>query len=226
MGVFAPTGTGKTYLWSRGLAPLWTHTMMFDAKCGDPDNRRHAAALGAKIVKRYPAPDLSRWWGGDPYPERHYWLEPDEAEIPIEFARGFSHIYHQHKKAIRVIGVDEFKLTAARPPDGFGHYAWTNRMLRFARGREITFVGMTQSPWWIGPGGSDLFTMPRWHWIGRTVDERSLDRYREISGLPKAVIYEVIPSLAKHEWLLIALDHDIIVRTTLPGPNQLRRRAA
>lgn len=226
--IFAPTGAGKTYLWTRCLAPLWSHTLTLDLKVDDPDNRAHARALGAKRVRRYPPPEFSRFWreDHDPYPDKHYWLEPPEAEIKGEFVKGLHHVFYRHKEAIKVVYIDEFKIFAARPEDGYGLFPWSNRFLRLARGRGITLISGTQDPWWVGPGGSDLVRQPRWFFIGRTRDEGSLDRYKGISGLPKAVIFDVIPNLGKHEFLMISLDLELMVRFTPPGPKARRRKEA
>lgn len=219
--IYAPTGTGKTYLWTRCLAPLWSHTLTLDLKIDDPDNRKHAAYLGAKRLPIYPQPDVARLWGKDPYPAGHYWIEPTEHNIVPQFAAALDHVFYKHTEAIKVVYVDEFKLFAARPPDGHGMFAYSNRLLRLARGRGISFIGGTQDTWWMGPGGSDLKRQSRWIFIGRTTDEDSLDAYKGISGLPKALIYEVLPTLGKHEWFCRSLDLDMNMRFTPPGPRQI-----
>lgn len=222
--VFAPTGTGKSYLWSRLLAPMWSHSLSIDGKFGDPDNIAHARALGARRIKSMPHTDVGKWLGRDPWPDKHYWLEPSEDRIFAEVDAALRSIFANPKGSIRTVWIDEWKV-AARPPDGYGLFPIMSKILRQGRGRGITLIGATQDPFWMGPSGRDLKSQCRWYFFGRTRDADSLDSYRGISGLDKSLIYSLLPRLGKHEWLLWAPDHEILVTFTLPGPSVMKGRA-
>lgn len=222
--VFAPTKTGKTYLWTRLLAPMWDHTLTIDGKFGDPQNIEHARALGAHRVRSMPSPDFSRFWGGDPWPKKHYWLEPEEERIFGTVNTHLRDTFAAPRRHIRVIAFDEWKVNA-RKPDGYDLYPIASKLLRQGQGRKITVVGMTQDPFWMGPSGRDLKGQCRWYYFGRTRDQDSLDSYRGISGLDRGLTNELLPELGRHEWLLWAPDHETLTRFTLPGPKVMRGTA-
>lgn len=224
VSVLAPTGTGKTYLWTEGLARLWSHTLTIDPKPDDPDNIAHARALGARIVDRYPAPSVARFWGKDPYPEGHYWLMPSIGELKTRLDEALGHVWlSARNRQGWVCYIDETKLVAARRPDGHDLAHHLIRFLRYGRARGITLIGATQSPRYNGPGMGDLFDQPRWRFIGYTADSRTIERYGEISGFPRAVAQDVIPSLGEHEWWLLG-PRRLSVRFELPARRREPRR--
>lgn len=229
--VFAPTETGKTYLISRGLLPLVPYSVTLDFKPRDPDNVAHARALGAKWCTEMPQPDLGRLWGKDPYPDHHYWINPPPDKIVETIDKVFKFAWLSGSPSSQrprgmpfarfVINVDELKHTSARPPDGYGQAHHLIRVLRM--GRNFTqLIGATQSPKYNGPGMGDLFDQTRWTWIGYTPDDATVVRYGEISGFPRAVAREVIPSLGEHEWWVLG-PRRFSARVTLPGPSLMQR---
>jgi hypothetical protein len=222
VAVMAPTGTGKTYLVSRGLLPLWSHGLIIDPKPGDPDNEMHAGWLGAKMVDRYPQPDLGRWWGKDPYPDRYYWVGPQLHELGPRLDEALAGVWASAKdRKGWVCYVDEIKLVCARQPDGHDLAHRVIRLLRYGRARGITLIGGTQSPRYNGPGMSDLLDQPRWKFIGQTDDDRVIERYAELSGQGRKMGMAVASSLGEREWWMLGPGR-LSVRFTMPGPKALR----
>lgn len=222
VAVMAPTGTGKSYLVSRGLMPLWDHGLIIDGKPGDPDNTAHAKWLGAKVVDRYPPPDIGRLWGKDPYPHRYYWVSPKLSELGPRLDEALDLVFRSATGGKGwVCYVDEVKLICARQPDGHDLAHRVIKMLRYGRAKGITFIGGTQSPRYNGPGMSDFLDQPRWVFLGKTKDAAVVERYAEMSGLGRKLGMSVVPTLGEREWWLLG-PHDLNVRFTMPGPRALR----
>jgi hypothetical protein len=224
VAIMAPTGTGKSYLATRGLMPLWSHGIVIDAKPQDPDNLKHAAWMGAKISPTYPTPNLGHLWGKDPYPDRYYWVAPPLNSLQEGLDEALKGVWGSAKDGKGwVCYIDELKLICARQPDGHDLAAHVTRMLRYGRARGITFIGGTQSPRYNGPGMSDFLDQPTLCFVGKTRDAAVCERYAEMSGMGRKLGMAVVPTLGKREWWLISGQLDLNVRFEMPPPNQLRR---
>lgn len=222
VAVMAPTGTGKSYLVSRGLLPLWDHALIIDPKPADPDNLKHARWMGAKLTDRYPQPDVARFWGKDPYPDRFYWVQPGHNDLQARLEEALDNVWRSATNGEGwVCYVDEVKLICARQPDGHNLADRVIKMLRYGRARGITFIGGTQSPRYNGPGMSDFLDQPRWLFMGKTKDAGTVERYAELSGYGRKLGMTIVPRLGPHEWWLVG-PNDYSVRFSMPGPRALR----
>lgn len=223
VAIMAPTGTGKSYLVSHGLLPMWDHSLTIDPKPSDPDNLAHARWLGAKLTPTYPQPHLGHLWGKDPYPDKHYWINPPFGALQSNLDAALDGVWQSAKNGKGwVVYIDEIKLICARRPDGHDLAHHVTRMLRYGRARGITVIGGTQSPRYLGPGMSDFMDQPRYVFLGKTKDAAVVERYAEISGLGRKLGMAVVPKLGKHSWWLIGPD-DLSVTFDMPGPKALRR---
>lgn len=221
--ILAPTETGKTVFASQGLLPMWSHSITIDPK-GD-DNLDWARRLGAKVLPRYPKRNVGEAWGEDPYPDRHYWINPPLSTQYDALGDAMSKVWHGSTKGRGwVVYVDEVKMISDPPhKHGLGMESHIIRYLRYGRGRGITFIGGTQSPRFVT---GDLYDQPRWHAIGYTSDRRTIDRYGEISGFDMSVARDVIPNLGEHEFWVLG-PHRYSVVTSYPLNERrktLRRR--
>lgn len=163
-------------------------------------------------------------FGEDPYPERRYWINPPLRDARANLLDAMSKAWAGSVKGRGwVVYVDEVKMISDPVhKHGFGAEPYIIRFLRYGRGRDITFIGATQSPRYVT---SDLYDQPRWHAIGYTSDKRTIDRYAEISGFDAGVAREVIPSLGEHEfWILGPKRYSVITEVDISRRPVVRRR--
>jgi len=204
--LIAPTGYGKSYLATRGLLPMWSHTLILDVK-GDDDTLRDA---GHKRVRTYP----SRW----------DLLTTGEGPARFRVAPGaysggqvkvFDDVFRQvwrsgpgNGDATWTMYADEARLLADPKFLGLGRHldaVWIS-----GRSKGITLVAGTQAPRWVP---SSFYEQARYFAIGQIRDTRAVRRLAEIGG-DTDMLTAVIPDLAWREWVFVGPGW--AVRTKIP----------
>src|SRR5205807_2442810 len=115
-----------------------------------------------RVTPRHPQPHAQRFWGKDPYPEHHYWVNPPlrDARANLSEAMTFA-CRSSDSGGAWTVYVDEIKLLSDAPSKhGLGPEPYVIRFLRYGRGKGMSFIGATQSPRYVT---SDLYDQPSWH---------------------------------------------------------------
>ena len=205
--VLAPTGYGKSYLVTKGLLPLWSHTLILDVKGDDAT----LASAGHRSTKGYP----SRWdlllAGEDSQRWRIH---------PGGFSKGLRPAWHDvfaqvwrsgadKDTATWTVYADETRLLA--DPQYLGMKAWLDALWISGRSRGLTLIAGTQAPRWVP---SSFYDQPRWLAIGQVRDRNTLRRLSEIGG-DTEMMMDTVPRLGWHEFLFLGPQWSAIAK--LPG---------
>lgn len=199
LSVIAPTDYGKTYLYVKGLRPLWDYTLTFDIKGdGDPVLKR----AGRKL-KSYPSrADLLL----DEH--HHYVISPGyNSGAGRTFGEAMLAAWREgsRRRGIKwLIYCDELRLAAgdgtiANPGLGLGP-ALTKTWVA-GRSRGITLVASNQAARKVP---QEFYDQPKWHFFGHPRDDRVLYRISEMGTGDKDLMRAVIPTLDEgaHEFLV------------------------
>ncbi len=208
--VIGLTGSGKSYLVTRGLMPMiaYDRALIIDVKGDDPT----LAGYG-KVVKTFPHSLVTRSVErkkkrvvGDNWYRLK--VSGNRAEGREQVRKALANAY---KEGRWFVIVDETRyLTDPRDPS-LGVRSFVEQLWMRGRSKEVSLVAMTQSPKWVP---SSFYDQPSFVWIGRVNDEDAQKRLREVGGLSKQHL-PVIASLKKREFLLVAEGGDFQAITGL-----------
>lgn len=204
------TGSGKSYLATRGILPLVEHdkVLIIDNKGDDPTLR----GIG-KPVKQLPHPTVVKWKmrQRDRKP-RDLWyrlvVTDDWTAARIQVKDAIERVWNDQRW---VVVLDETRsLTDPREP-GLRLRAYCELIWTKGRSRQVPLIAMTQAPSWVP---ASFYDQPSFVWIGRINDEDKQKRLREIGGLSRAHL-PVIQNLKKRQFLLVAEGGDFMAITGL-----------
>lgn len=208
--VIGLTGSGKSYLVTRGLMPMiaYDRALIIDVKGDDPTLAGYGKVVKAhphQLVTRGVERKKKRVVGDNWYRLR---VSSSRAEGREQVKKALAQVY---KEGRWFVIVDETRyLTDPRDPS-LGVRSFVEQLWMRGRSKEVSLVAMTQSPKWVP---SSFYDQPSFVWIGRVNDEDAQKRLREVGGLSKAHL-PVIASLKKREFLLVAEGGDFQAITGL-----------
>lgn len=206
--VLAPTGYGKSYLVTRGLLPLWSHTLILDAKGGDDT----LARAGHERRKAYPS-RFELWTRAQDERPVRYRIAPGGYSRSLRPAWHdvFANIWRagNGRDASWTVYVDETRLMS--DPKMLGMSGWLDALWISGRSRGITLVAGTQGPRWVP---TSFYDQPRWLAIGQFRDKGTLRRIAEIGG-DTSMLMDEVPRLGWHDFLFLGPRWSAIAK--LPG---------
>lgn len=198
------TGSGKSYLVTRGLLPLcqYDKVCIIDVKGDDPTLRGYG-----RPVRHIPPEVQRRVYRNDPRGQWYRLIVPDNTvteqgwnQARDVVRRAFDLMYRERDW---IIIVDELRtLTDPRMPN-LRLAPYMERFWTKGRSKRICVVSMTQEPKWVP---SAFYTQPSFTWISRVEDEAAHKRITEI-GSSRSIL-PVIAGMRKRRFLYMDNEED------------------
>lgn len=203
------TGSGKSYLVTRGLLPLRQHrrVLIIDVKGDDPTLRGFG-----KPVKKLPTNTKRTFRLSEEKPDAHWYQlrvvdDWDKARVQVRSA-----LQRVYAEGDWTVVIDETRfLTDPRIPS-LGLRPHVEQLWLRGRSRRVEVVAMTQAPKWVP---SSFYDQPSIVWFGRINDEDAHKRLREVGGLTRADL-PLISAIPKRAWLVIGEGGDYRAISQVP----------
>lgn len=198
MSILGPTGSGKTHLILKGLLPLWDdrehpkdaqRVLFLDAKERDPILRGFA-----QEVDRFPSRADRKFRSSRPWFRLKIpslLLGANRQEQRYVAYNALRHLYHEGDW---VLVIDE-----VRPLVNLNLGDYLIELWERGRSANVTVIAGTQAPRFL-PG--HLYDQPTHIFAGRSLDDRTRLRLREIGGKTDT-IKAAVGSLQRHEFVYV-----------------------
>lgn len=213
ISVVGMTGTGKSYLMTRGILPLclYDHVLIIDVKGDDETLRGFGKPVKAiprhdfdmrNVIRGNKKAEPRRWWYRLVIPE-----DPKAGHEVLKTA-----LQRVYSEGHWIVVVDETRALTDSQAPGYNVRTYLEQIWLRGRSRGVALVAMTQAPKWV-PG--TFYNAPSFLFISRVNDEDSQKRLREVGGIERAHL-PVISNIPRRVWLFIAEggDHKVLTKVT------------